>query len=196
MTRFDAPDPTPSPGGSRRRFLRFAFFGAIGTSFVGAAGMVLQFLMPRSEDALREFYVDVGTIGDYPLGGPPLGWSTDGRDEARPALWVVNLDPAETRPGGSGGGEGLIAFSPKCPHLGCTLRWLPSFKFENDLGWFRCDCHGGTHTKAGVRVFGPAPRSMDTMRVEIDRRGNVRVHIREIRPGGNDNPKRAVKPPA
>jgi cytochrome b6-f complex iron-sulfur subunit len=71
--------------------------------------------------------------------------------------------------------------------------WRPEFTFNDDKGWYRCPCHGSTYTKAGVRVFGPAPRSMDTMKITIDGAGNITVQTGSITPGGTDNPHRAVK---
>ena len=60
--------------------------------------------------------------------------------------------------------------------------------------WFQCPCHGSTYTMAGVRVFGPAPRSMDSMKVEVDGNGNITVQTGEITSGGPDNPDRAMTP--
>jgi cytochrome b6-f complex iron-sulfur subunit len=73
--------------------------------------------------------------------------------------------------------------------------WRPEFDFEGDKGWFRCPCHGSTYTKAGVRVFGPAPRSMDTMAITVDGSGNITVNTGAITPGGTDNPTRAIQAP-
>ena len=63
---------------------------------------------------------------------------------------------------------GLLALYQKCVHLGCTVQWLATFDFQNQTGWFRCPCHQSTYTKAGVRVFGPAPRSLDTFEIQFD----------------------------
>ena len=69
------------------------------------------------------------------------------------------------------------------------------FDFEGVKGWFRCPCHGSTYTKAGIRVFGPAPRSMDTMKIDVDGAGNIVVQTGVRQLGGPDNPKRAIQPP-
>jgi cytochrome b6-f complex iron-sulfur subunit len=60
-------------------------------------------------------------------------------------------------------------------------------------GWFRCPCHGSTFTEAGIRVFGPAQRSMDTMDVVVGEGGRLTVDTGKITPGGPDNPNRAVR---
>lgn len=173
------------PDISRRRFIVLNFWAGLGTVLAGSVGVLVDFLYPR------------GVTG---FGGPvPAGKVTELAKGAAPKeypigqFWLINLDPAESRAGGSGGGEGIIALWRKCPHLGCSVPWRPGFTFNEDQGWFRCPCHGSTYTKAGVRVFGPAPRSMDTMEVEIDGSGNIVVQTGKRTPGGPDNPQRAKK---
>jgi cytochrome b6-f complex iron-sulfur subunit len=108
---------------------------------------------------------------------------------------VVNLTEEQ-------GGPGLLALWQKCPHLGCTVPWKEKFIWpdpetgDDTKGWFRCPCHGSTFTHAGARVFGPSPRSMDTMKLTVDDRGNVNVDTGDITNGGTnltDNASRAVK---
>ena len=59
-------------------------------------------------------------------------------------------------------------------------------------GWFRCPCHGSTYTRAGIRVFGPAPRPMDTMAITANPDGSLTVDTGRIVKGGEDNPQRTV----
>jgi cytochrome b6-f complex iron-sulfur subunit len=93
----------------------------------------------------------------------------------------------------------LLALSRACTHLRCTLPWNDAFTFHSPYnakptkGWFRCACHGSTYTKAGVRVFGPAPRSVDTLGIRIRRDGSVVVDTRDVREGAIDNPLRATR---
>jgi cytochrome b6-f complex iron-sulfur subunit len=76
-----------------------------------------------------------------------------------------------------------LALWRKCPHLGCTIPWAPSFAFtdpldgQNVTGWFRCPCHGSTYSDAGRRVFGPAPRSMDAFALQIAADGTMTVDL-------------------
>jgi len=170
---------------SRRTFIRASFWGGLGVTLLGSVGLFLDFLYPRN---VRGFGgpVPAGKVTDFVKGGEP-------KHNAEGQFWMANLDPAETRAGGSAGADGLLALWRKCPHLGCTVPWRGTFDFEGDKGWYRCPCHGSTYTKTGVRVFGPAPRSMDTMLIEIDEAGNITVQTGSITPGGPDNPTRAVK---
>jgi cytochrome b6-f complex iron-sulfur subunit len=71
--------------------------------------------------------------------------------------------------------------------------WRPEFDFEGVKGWFRCPCHGSTYTKAWVRVFGPAPRPMDTFEVKVNADGSIEVNTGRIHLGGPDNPQRAIQ---
>lgn len=110
-------------------------------------------------------------------------------------FWLANLDPSDTKPNGSGGGSGLIACWERCPHLGATVPWMPHFAYEGTTGWYRCPSHGATFTKSGIRVFGPSPRSLDTMRVTVDVYGTITVDTNAITNGGPDNPARAIDHP-
>ena len=177
----------PDVEASRRRFIRGSFFGGLGLALLGSLGMTVDFLYPRN---VRGFGgpVPAGKVTDYKKGAEPKHF-LEGQ------FWIANLDPKEARAGGSGGANGLIALWHKCPHLGCTVPWRQEFPFQGDKGWFRCPCHGSTYTKAGVRVFGPAPRSMDTMKIVVDGAGNVTVQTGQVKPGGPDNPQRAEQFP-
>lgn len=170
---------------SRRNFIRASFWGGLGVTLLGSVGLLLDFLYPRN---VRGFGgpVPAGNVADYAKGAPPVA-NSEGQ------FWIANLDPTETRLGGSGGADGLLALWRKCPHLGCTVPWRGTFSYDgDDGGWYRCPCHGSTYTKSGIRVFGPAPRSMDTMLIEIDDAGNITVQTGSVTPGGPDNPERAV----
>ena len=171
---------------SRRRFLAGSFWSGLGATLLATTGGLLDFIYPRGVTGFGG-PVAAGNVADYPPGAAPTH-NVNGH------FWIVNLDPTEASPNGSGGGEGLLALWRKCPHLGCSVPWnrsfvLPGFEAQ---GGFRCPCHGSTYTKAGVRVHGPAERSMDTMRVEVSETGEITVHTDEITSGALDNPGRAL----
>jgi cytochrome b6-f complex iron-sulfur subunit len=172
---------------SRRNFIRASFWGGLGITLLGSVGLLLDFLWPRGVKGFGG-PVPAGNVADYPRGGEP-------RPNSEGQFWIANMDPAETRRGGSDGADGLLALWRKCPHLGCTVPWRESFTWEDTQGWYRCPCHGSTYTKSGIRVFGPAARSMDTMAIEIDDAGNITVQTGQITSGGPDNPTRAVQHP-
>ncbi len=112
-------------------------------------------------------------------------------------FWLVNLSGPEGDVQGAGGTGGLMALYWKCPHLGCSVPWNGAFNgatvnFPGVIGWFRCPCHGSTYSRAGVRVFGPAPRPMDTMALTVNGDGSINVNTGVITSGDADNPLRAV----
>ena len=191
--RTRAPEDAPVPGAqarrptgpiaSRRNFIRASFWGGLGLALLGTVGSLLDFMYPRGIKGFGS-PVPAGNISEFRKGADPVHFITG-------QFWLVNLDPSETRYGGSGGGDGLLALWHKCPHLGCTVPWRSGFTYENDQGWYRCPCHGSTYTKSGIRVFGPAPRSMTTMKVDVDAAGNITVQTGDRQDGGPDNPQRA-----
>jgi cytochrome b6-f complex iron-sulfur subunit len=119
---------------------------------------------------------------------------------AEAKAYVVNLKPGEgvpekfvtpeIQPSQAGG---ILVLYQKCPHLGCAVPWRPEFEFEGVKSWFRCPCHGSTYTKAGIRVFGPAPRPMDYMEVKVNNDGSLDIDTSKIFKGSNTNAQAAVK---
>lgn len=49
----------------------------------------------------------------------------------------------------------IVALSPKCKHLGCTVTWDSSEDYPN---MFFCPCHDGVYEKNGKNVPGTPPR--------------------------------------
>ncbi len=173
---------------SRRPVIHGSVWTGRGVTLAAGLGLAVDFLDPRNVQGAGG-PVPAGNVADLPRGGAPQQFLNG-------HFLLANLDPTETRSGGSGGGAGLLALAWKCPHLGCVVPWKSSFNFDGDAGgWYRCPCHMSTYTKSGIRVFGPAPRSMDTMAVEIDEDGNITVQTGQISRGGPDNPERAIEHP-
>jgi cytochrome b6-f complex iron-sulfur subunit len=168
---------------SRRRFILGAFWTGLGVTLAGSVGVFLDFFWPRGIEKFGGPF-SLGNVADFEAGDDP-------RLFIAAQTWIVNLDAADTRSGGSGGGAGYLALWRKCPHLGCSVPWKPTFEFDETEGWFRCPCHGSTYTKAGVRVFGPAPRSMDVFELSVDDDGKLTVHTDRVRSGSDTNPERA-----
>jgi cytochrome b6-f complex iron-sulfur subunit len=168
---------------TRRTFVKGTFWTGFGVTILGFVGIFLDFFWPRGVEKFAGPY-PVGNINDFKPGAPPVRFKAA-------QTWIVNLDPNDTSEVGGKGGSGLLALWQKCPHLGCAVPWRGGFNFNGDDGWFRCPCHGSTYTKAGVRVFGPAPRSMDTFELSVDAQGNLTVHTDKVIPGDEDNPVRA-----
>jgi len=176
----------PAPGSpvvSRRRMLQVSFWAGIGAAVAGMAACGLDIIYPTEITGFG------GTV-TVPAAAVPQPGQKAQIGEGK--FWLVNLTAEQ-------GGPGLLALWWRCPHLGCTVPWVPTFVFPDPTtgalkpGWFRCPCHGSTYSDAGVRVFGPAPRSMDTMDLVVSANGDVTVNTGAQTPGGPDNADRAVR---
>jgi cytochrome b6-f complex iron-sulfur subunit len=139
--------------------LRIGFWVGLGAGLAAGVGSVFNLLWPRAVGAFGGAVTIPGTADQYAAGSKTR--IAEGR------FWLVHLTEEQ-------GGPGFVALWWKCPHLGCTVPWRPDFVFtdpttsQESTGWFRCPCHGSTYTHAGARVFGPAPRDMDTFPLTID----------------------------
>ncbi len=174
--------PPGRPSFSRRRILQIGFWAGLGAAIAGSIGSTLGLLWPQSVKGFGG-QVSAGDVSQYPPGTKTA--VPEGR------FWLVNLTQEQ-------GGPGLLALWWKCPHLGCTVPWRETFVWPDPTsgapkqGWFRCPCHGSTFTDAGILVFGPSSRPMDTMALTVEN-GRITVDTGNITPGGPDNADRAVR---
>ena len=113
-----------------------------------------------------------------------------------PKLWLVRFDAAQAQH--VGGQEGaILAMFHRCNHLGCTVPWRPDFTVREErdgkfyTGWFLCPCHGARYDDAGVNVWGPSPRPLDTCALKIVN-GRIIVDTGSRITGAADNPQRAI----
>jgi len=174
---------------ARRSFMRVSAFAGI-SLFVGSmtAGFLGFFNLRKPTGFGGVVNVAASRI---PLPGAEPVRITEGK------FWLVNLTGPEGDVLGVGGTGGLMALYWKCPHLGCSVPWNGGFNgatvnFPGVVGWFRCPCHGSTYSRAGIRVFGPAPRPMDTMALTVNGDGSINVNTGAITNGNAENPLRAV----
>ena len=171
---------------NRRQFVKASFWGGFGFGLTGALAAFLAFFWPRGVQGFGGKIPVSASLVPEP-GEAPVRVTTG-------KFWLTHLEAGSGTHGGFGfeGDAGLLALWWKCPHLGCTVPWRGDFNFEGVAGWFRCPCHGSTYTRAGVRVFGPAARPMDTMEVIVNADGSLTVDTGVIRKGDQDNPQRTV----
>lgn len=169
---------------SRRSVLRLTFWTGLSAGLLGFAGTMIDFLYPRNITGFGAV-IPIGLVTDYPPGSKT--------EVSAGKFWLVNLTEEQ-------GGPGFLALYWMCPHLGCTVPWRETFNFVDPetgrarAGWFNCPCHGSTYNDAGVRVFGPAPRSLDRMDLSIDPdTGRISVNTGSITNGTPDNATYAVQ---
>jgi len=73
-----------------------------------------------------------------------------------------------------------IAFSGKCPHLGCGYKW----RQHKILGQvFLCPCHLSIYDASGKVLDGPAPRPLDALPIKISAGGDVQIVDMEFKAG-------------
>lgn len=173
----------------RREVLRWGFWSGLGALAVASGAGLLNTLWPRRVMGFgAPIFVPANAI-------PQPGESPRLHPVGR--FHLVHLAPDEGRHASDDEDSpgGLLALYRKCPHLGCTVPWKETWVAPDDalgrVGFFNCNCHSSTYTRAGVLVRGPAKRSMDTMRIDVTD-GGIVVDTGDIREGGEDNPRRAV----
>ena len=90
------------------------------------------------------------------------------RDATGKALWTNKKDMP------------YLAFSGKCPHLGCGYKW----RKHKVLGQvFLCPCHLSIYDASGRVLEGPAPRPLDLLPIQVSPSGEVQIIDMEFKAG-------------
>lgn len=135
---------------SRRQFLNYALMGTGG--FLAAMPVVpmLRFAVdPLLQQTENNNMVKIGPVDQFNETPQRVtfkmevkdGWYTSNNTFT---AWVFK-DKGE-----------IVALSPICTHLGCTVMWEGSEQHENE---FYCPCHGGRYTKDGVNIPNTPPKA-------------------------------------
>ena len=171
---------------SRRGLLRLTFWTGLLAGLGTIAAATVDMLYPRGITGFGSV-IAAGTTSQFPPGTRTA--------VSAGKFWLVNLSEEQARISDPENGKaGYLALWWKCPHLGCTIPYRDTYSFDDQKGWFLCPCHGSTYDNAGVRVFGPAPRSMDRMEVTIDPdSGRISVNTGSISKGTPDNARFAIE---
>jgi Rieske Fe-S protein len=73
-----------------------------------------------------------------------------------------------------------IAYSGKCPHLGCGYKW----RSHKTLGQvFLCPCHLSIYDAGGKVLDGPAPRPLDVLPIRVAANGAIEIVDMEFKAG-------------
>lgn len=170
-------------GLSRRTLLRRAIAAGIGLTALEAVGGTIAFAwsaVGRAGPMVR-----VGTLANLVAMNPGLP-ILDGFPAYVPAAraFVMVVDPArgDWQPGvdevGDGTSLNVRALSQVCPHLGCR----PNPCLEDF--WFHCPCHQSRYDRLGTKAagerYGPAPRGMDRLAIEVGGDGVLTIDTARI----------------
>ncbi len=143
-------------GINRRKFISYAWSGALGLLTLESGLATYQFMYPRFREG--EFG------GKFPLGEatalPQIGIDPEGIATGK--FWLINTD------------EGPRALYMVCTHLGCLYKWEPS----NNR--FECPCHASKFSREGHYIWGPATRSLDQFVIEIVEDGEVVAQTEDV----------------
>ncbi|MBA2173887.1 ubiquinol-cytochrome c reductase iron-sulfur subunit [Halobacillus locisalis] len=134
---------------SRRQFLNYTLTGVGGFMAAGMLAPMVRFaidpVLQTQEGGDLKSVVSVDEITNEPQ---RFEWTINQVDawyesEIQKTAWVYRNDNDE-----------IIALSPICTHLGCTVDWASNEEYPNQ---FFCPCHAGRYTKDGVNVPGTPP---------------------------------------
>lgn len=149
---------------SRRQFLTYTLGGTAGFLASGMLFPMVRFAVdPVLKQGEGEKYVDVNLevskITDTPRAVEFVvhrkdGWYEPESGEKNTA-WVMKDESGN-----------VLALSPVCKHLGCTVNWNSNAQFKNE---FFCPCHFGRYFKDGTNVPGTPPtKPLDKYKTKIE----------------------------
>ncbi|WP_028400495.1 ubiquinol-cytochrome c reductase iron-sulfur subunit [Ectobacillus panaciterrae] len=134
---------------SRRQFLNYTLTGVGGFMAAGMLMPMARFALdPVLEKEAGAGMVAVGQVKDITTEPKRVdfkvkqvdGWYKS--DEPKSA-WVYKNESGD-----------IIALSPVCKHLGCTVNWNGDKAHHNQ---YYCPCHGGRYEKNGKNIPGTPP---------------------------------------
>jgi cytochrome b6-f complex iron-sulfur subunit len=127
---------------SRRNFLKIGLVGlsAVAGFEIGSVG--LMYMRSRSLEGEFGGVITAGEVNNFPPGSV-TEFPKDG-------FFLVRYEDGSFR-----------ALYRRCPHLGCTVDWVP------DEERFYCPCHGSSFDKTGNFDSPPVPRALDTFPIDI-----------------------------
>jgi len=189
----------------RRTF--FANLTHVVALFIGLplAFPVLKFLMKPMYAPLDNKWLKIGNIGKVKVdnSGTQFEYKRKIKEAYMPEaeieknVWLVKATPAVLEKVYQGkdmefldtDGKAIwtnkkdipyLAFSGKCPHLGCAYKW----RKHKVLGQvFLCPCHLSIYDASGQVLDGPAPRPLDVLPIQVSASGEVQIIDMEFKAG-------------
>lgn len=147
---------------TRREFCNFLFLTS-SALFVGAAG----FAAKAAYDSQQKTEFAAARIAKVTELEPGSALNFSYPKEEDSAILVRSPDGSYS------------AFGQKCTHLSCPVHYAKAH------GRLECPCHeGGFDAKTGEVLYGPPPRPLDRIKIEV-RNGEIFATAREVRGNGS-----------
>ncbi|WP_075982119.1 QcrA and Rieske domain-containing protein [Bacillus massilinigeriensis] len=135
---------------SRRQFLNYTLTGVGGFMAAGMLMPMVRFAVDPvlKADASGDFVTTDKKISDITAEPTRVDFTFTQVDawyesDVTSTAWVYKSDNGD-----------IVALSPVCKHLGCTVNWNED---KANPEHFYCPCHGGLYTKDGTNVAGTPP---------------------------------------
>ena len=135
---------------SRRQFLNYTLTGVGGFMAAGMIMPMVRFAIDPvlSVDPGGDFVPTKQKVSDITTEPTRVDFTFEQKDgwyesETTNTAWVYKDDKGE-----------IVALSPVCKHLGCTVDWNTD---KENQDHFFCPCHFGLYTKDGTNVPGTPP---------------------------------------
>lgn len=199
--------PLPELERNVKRRTFFANLTHVVALFIGLplAFPVLKFLMKPMYAPLDNKWLKIGNIGKVKAenSGTQFEYKRKVKEAYMPEaeieknVWLVKATPAVLEKVYQGkdmdfvdtDGKAIwtnkkdipyLAFSGKCPHLGCAYKW----RKHKILGQvFLCPCHLSIYDASGQVLDGPAPRPLDLLPIQVSASGEVQIIDMEFKAG-------------
>jgi menaquinol-cytochrome c reductase iron-sulfur subunit len=136
---------------TRRQFLNYTLTGVGGFMAAGTLMPMLRFAFdPILKKEAGTEMVAVADVKDITTEPKRFDFKVKVKD-----AWYESEEPRSAWVYKDEKGE-IIALSPICKHLGCTVNWNTDKAHPNQ---FFCPCHYGRYTKDGTNVPGTPPQA-------------------------------------
>lgn len=133
---------------TRRQFLNYTLTGVGGFMAAGIMMPMVRFAIdPLLKPTKAGKMVQVTTVDQITTTPKRFDWSVDKVDGwhkfKEPKMAFIYKFKGK-----------ILALSPICTHLGCTVGWNNDPAYPNE---YHCPCHGGRYTKLGINIPGTPP---------------------------------------
>ncbi|OOE04707.1 menaquinol-cytochrome C reductase [Anoxybacillus kestanbolensis] len=136
---------------SRRQFLNYTLTGVGGFMAAGILSPMVRFALdPILKEEAGQDMVAVAQVKDITTEPQRFDFKVKVKD-----AWYESEEPRSAWVFKDENGD-IVALSPICTHLGCTVNWNVD---KNNPNRFFCPCHYGLYEKDGTNVPNTPPTS-------------------------------------